>query len=58
MSFKLKLLYRFFIWITNFIDIFDSLISIITFTFYHPNLGFKFITWQSKLILKLRQNEN
>lgn len=50
-----KFTFRFLIFIRNFIEIFDALISIFTLTFYNPYFNFKFFAWESKFKLKYKK---
>lgn len=52
-----KFTFRFLIFIRNFIEIFDALISILTLTFYNPNLNFMFFAWESKFKLKNKKHD-
>lgn len=46
--------YKFRSWILSWITIFENIISIITFTLYHPGWSWNFLRWD----VKNRINEN
>ena len=48
-----KILSRwFFLWVRKWVELFESIVSILTFTAYSPMWSFFFVAWRSKASLK------
>lgn len=52
-----KLENLFFSWLFNWLDIFDSLVYILSFTFLDSNIGFKARCWNIKRGIKYRNKK-
>lgn len=51
------MMHRFLNWVRAFLELFDALIMIATFTLVRPDFGFRFFIWQVKQGLNRRRNE-
>lgn len=54
---KDKIIHRWHIWVGAWLDIFSSIVRILTFTAYLPSWDFKYLAWYMKRELKKRLDQ-